>query len=241
MNLDLDILVNLTKGSLKDKHETRTFLVDYFKKDGLNVFDASEKAETHLRHFIEAAQEYIDNCNEINCSCIFNDVNWNILTINRNYFKVLGIKSQLQNLTWQEFEDFCGLLVRKCFKVENILITQRSNDGGVDFKGKIPLKPKYSKSPYGYIELFGQAKKYACNIGRPEVDLFTAYANRQKRDNRYPAQLFLLFTTSDFVSSARDEIKKNNFIGLNGLQLATLVFNQLCEENIEQINLSNFK
>lgn len=85
----------------------------------------------------------------------------------------------------------------------------------------------YSLNPYGYVELYGQAKKYSGNVGRVDIDKFTAFANHQKRDNQYPAQLFIFCTTSDYIQSALDEISKNNFISLNGQQIAFLVFNQM--------------
>ncbi|MFW5872105.1 MAG: hypothetical protein ACOCUT_03275 [bacterium] len=41
---------------------------------------------------------------------------------------------------------------------------------------------------------------------------------------KYPAQLFIFCITSDFIPSALSEIEKNNFIGLNGFQIANLVY-----------------
>lgn len=197
----------------------------YYKQvEGLNPFKSAEKAENNLTQLIDLVQSRIQYESELNIYTLFKQIDKNTVQLDLEYFSVTEILKALNTITWQEFEDFCGIVMRKCFNASETYVTQRRSDGGVDFEGKIPFKSQIVGGQYGWIEFFGQAKKYSGNVPRTDVDAFTAFANRKKRDNQYPAQLFLFFTTSDFISSAKSEIKKNNFIGLNGMQLATLIY-----------------
>ncbi|MET6999448.1 restriction endonuclease [Chitinophaga defluvii] len=219
----------------KSRYETMALLVQYYTKQGHNIMQASAKAESNLRFFCEDVQNLINYSTKENVACLYNSISNSVANINLNYFIVKEIHSELKKLSWQVFEDFCAALMKKCFGASSVDITQRTADMGLDFKGFIPFKGRLSTSPFTYIELYGQAKKYLGNVGRGDVDAFTAFANRQKRDNTYPAQLFVFCTTSDFIPSAKAEIIKNHFVSINGFQIATLVFQETGKAGIEAI------
>lgn len=219
-----ETIISLAFDGESYKFKTLDFLTSYFQAEGKNIFKASEIAESNIQNFIGFAQNNIDNALRKNYCSVFESIDTSIVVFNKSYPIVAQITEDLLKLTWQEFESFCGVLLKKCFKAESIFISPPSGDGGVDFSAKLPIKTDFSSKPYGFVELYGQAKKYAGNVGRVDVDKFTAFANRQKRDNQYPAQLFIFCTTSDFILSALSEIEKNNFIGLNGFQIANLVY-----------------
>jgi len=225
--VNLSTIIELAYGHGKSKFSTLEFLTSYYQSEGKNVFKASELAEINIQNFIGYTQSHIATANKLNTVNVFDNVDSSITSFNQDYPIVQGIYKSLQALTWQDFEEFCGTLLKKCFKAESVIISQKSNDGGVDFSAKAPFKTPYTTNPFGFIELYGQAKKYSGNVGRVDIDKFTAFANRQKRDNQYPAQLFIFCTTSDYIQSALDEISKNNFISLNGQQIAFLIFNHM--------------
>ncbi len=229
MNLDLKRIEEIIRSKPQTVYYTSCLLEDYFKLEGHNPFKASEEAETRRLEFIKIIQDTINKYYQDNICCLFDNVNSYTTKVNLDYFKVLQIKQELHDLTWQEFEDFCGVLIQKCFSAINVTVTQRSGDGGVDFFGDIPFKATHSTTPFAFIKLFGQAKKYAPenNVDRVGVDLFQAFAHWEKDHISYPAQLFLFCTTSDFTTSAQERIKKYSFIGMNGLQLATLVYSAM--------------
>ena len=231
--MNLKIIEDIIRSEPRNRYETRFLLCEYFKRNGCNLFLASEKAEAATSTFVEEVQTVITEGHSNNVYCLFDKVTQKITVVNLDFFRVLKINEQLCNLTWQEFEDFCGVLIQNCFGAVNVQITQRSADMGLDFIGKIPFKSKYCTEAFAYIEIYGQAKKYANNVSRTDVDAFTAFANRKKRDGQYPAQLFLLCTTSDFIPSAQDEIRKNCFVGVNGKQIATLIFREIGTEAVD--------
>ncbi|MBI5741332.1 MAG: restriction endonuclease [Nitrospirae bacterium] len=179
--MNLDIIVDLIKQQKADKFETRDLLTEQFKLKGFNIFQAAEKAENNIRNFVEDIQRIITESHNNNEMSLFKEATQSITIVNRNYFIVLDLRNQLQNLKWQDFEDLCGVLMRKCFKAESISITKRSGDGGVDFMGKIPFKSEYATAPFTFIELYGQAKRYSGNVDRPDVQNFTGVANGQKK------------------------------------------------------------
>ena len=237
--MNLETLISIAFKSKTYKFKTLDFLTSYYQAEGNNIFKASEKAESNKQNFIGFAQHHIDTAQKNNYCSLFDSVDASIVVFNQSYPIVSKIATDLKDLTWQEFESFCGVLLRKCFKADNISISPPSNDGGVDFSAKLPFKTDYSTKPNGSIELYGQAKKYSGNVSRIDVDKFTAFANRQKRDNQYPAQLFLFCTTSDFNSNAQNEIEKNHFIGLNGLQIANLVYGYMISIDYDGVDYLN--
>lgn len=225
--MNLSAIIELAFGGSKSKFSTLEFLTSYYQAEGKNMFKSSELAEINTQNFIGFAQGHIAAASKFNTVSIFENVDASIVSFNPEYPIVQSIYKSLHQLTWQEFEDFCGTLLKKCFKAESVVISQKSNDGGVDFSAKTTFKSPFTNNPYGFIEIYGQAKKYTGNVGRVDIDKFTAFANRQKRDNQYPAQLFIFCTTSDYNPTAAEEIAKNNFIGLNGQQIAYLIFNYM--------------
>lgn len=225
MNQSILIEISSTKSS--NNFRTLDLLNEYYKKEGYNMFRAAELAENNINNFVSYAHNNINNSLSKNTCSLFNSADASIISFNPEFKIVNSIFNALQNLTWQEFEHFCGFLLKKCFNAVDVKVSQRSNDGGVDFFGMLPFTSNNSTNIYGKIELYGQAKKYSGNVGRVDVDKFTAFANRQKRDNQYPAQLFLFCTTSDYNAAAMNEIRKNNFIALNGQQIAYLIFQHL--------------
>lgn len=223
--MNFNIIENIIEDEAKECISTLLLLKKYFQQtEVLNMFRASERAESSVNQFIDLVNTKIEKNSKKNICCLFKEVNKNVTTIDLNYFIVVKIKSEINQLTWQEFEHFCGALMKKCFGASSVNITQSTSDGGVDFEGKIPFKPLQISNPFGWIEFYGQSKKYKGDIQRSHIDTFIAFASKKKRDYKYPAQLFIFCTTSDFITSAEQEILKNNFIGFNGMQLATLVF-----------------
>lgn len=221
------LLIEIGSSNSKNNFRTLDLLNEYYKKEGYNMFKAAELAENNIQNFVTYVRNDI-NCSLTENTCsLFDSADASIVSFNPNYNLVYSIFQSLQKISWQDFESFCGNLLKKCFDAIDVNISPQSNDGGVDFYGIMPFKPNCSPKSYGKIELYGQAKKYAGNVGRVDIDKFTAFANRQKRDNQYPAQLFLFCTTSDYNNSAKYEIRKNNFIALNGKQIAYLVFQYL--------------
>lgn len=240
MNLSIFEDIIRSEISFHSVLDTFKLLVEYFKRNGQNMFRAPESAENNVSNFIKEIQDNINEYHRNNIICLYRKVDRSITMVEPDYFVVLEIRDQLLKLPWQDFEDFCGVLIRKCFNAQDVKITQRTADWGVDFEGKVPFNAKHNTLPFAFIELYGQAKRYTNNVCRGDVDSFTAFANRRKRDNQYPAQLFLFCTTSDFVSSAKDEIKKNFFVGLNGMQIASLVFNEIKDKIVDDNFIDQF-
>jgi len=233
--VNLEIIENIILSNPLQKYKPFYLLKEYYKLEGFQIMQASAKAEANLERFIEIVQSNINFSIKENLACLYETISNAIVNVNLDYFKVKTIWNELQNLTWQNFEDFCAGLMRKSFGASSVNVTQRTADMGLDFSGIIPFKSAHSNVPFSNIEFFGQAKKYAGNVGRGDVDAFTAFANRQKRDNRYPAQLFIFCTTSDFIASAKSEISKNHFIAINGFQIATIVYNESEKEGMDAI------
>lgn len=225
--MNLNIIRDIVSAKGIYKLSTLELLTSYYILEGSNPIRAALKAEESINTFISLVQNQISYNNAKSIVNFYLDANSKITTCNTEYQSFNSLLSEIQLLSWQTFEDFCGVLFNKCFGVEKIEITQRTADMGLDFSGLLPFKPINSNSHFSFIEIYGQAKQYSGNVGRVDVDKFTAFANRQKRDNQYPAQLFIICTTSDFAESALNEITKNHFIGINGQQIASLVFNFL--------------
>jgi hypothetical protein len=231
--MDNNLFVNILQNT--DRIETESLLNKYYQIKGLNIFDSAEMAQNNLNQFVDDCNAEIKYCRNKNIPSIFLNVTNNILNVNRDYFLIMNIKEDLLNLTWEQFEDFASIYIEKTFGTLDTWVSQRTRDGGVDFTARIPFKSNYSQNIYGFIEFYGQAKKYEANVGRVEIDKFTAYANRQKRGNTFPAQIFCILTTSDFNIDAQKEIKANSFLSFNGLQMAQLIYSYL-SNNTENLN-----
>lgn len=225
--MNFERLIEVAFSGSQSKLSTLEFLTSYYRAEGYNVFKASELAETNINNFINFVQQHINDAIAYSTCAAFLSIDRHVVSFNCEYPIVQHIKAVLNNLTWQDFELFCGQLLEKCFNAENVKISPQTNDGGVDFSAILPFQSQYSSAPLGNIEIYGQVKKYTNNIGRVEIDKFTAFANRKKRDNQYPSQIFIFCTTSDYSTNACDEIKKNHFSSLNGSQISYLVYNYM--------------
>ena len=225
--MNRELLIEIGSANSQINFRTLDLLNEYYKKEGYNMFKAAELAENNIQNFVTYARNDINQSLSDNTCSLFNSANASIVSFNSNFEIVNSIYKSLKHISWQDFEHFCGYLLKKCFNAIKVEVSQQSNDGGVDFSGIMPFKSNCSSNTYGKIDLYGQAKKYSGNVGRVDIDKFTAFANRQKRDNQYPAQLFLFCTTSGYNNSAMNEIRKNNFIALNGQQIAYLIFQYL--------------
>lgn len=97
------------------------------------------------------------------------------------------------------------------FREDSKIITQKSNDGGID--GII------NQDRLGLDKIYIQAKRWENTIGRPELQKFVgALSERQ-------ANKGIFITTSDFTKDAKEYIEKvsQNIVLINGERLAKLM------------------
>ena len=220
--------INLFKEIFEDlsieKIGTESFLTTLYRKEGNNPFKAAELAQNGIHNFIESCNEQINLSIKKNTPFIFSSISKSVIIYNKEFSLVKNIESKILSMDWKDFEDISGLILQYCFGAIDVKVTQRSADGGLDFEGRLPFKTLDGNSTFGYLEVYGQSKRYSGNVGVNEVKNFVAFANGKKRNYVHPAQLFLFFTSSDYASSAWKEIEENGFIGLNGFQISTILF-----------------
>lgn len=104
----------------------------------------------------------------------------------------------LQNLSPTGFEHLCGRLLRE-YNFENIVITQRSHDGGIDGYATLKL------NPFVNLSVFFQCKRYLGTVPTEKVQAFIGVMETNKRS----VEKGLLITTGSFAKAALD-IEKNN-------------------------------
>lgn len=104
----------------------------------------------------------------------------------------------LQNLSPSGFEHLCGRLLRE-YDFENIEITQRSHDGGID--GYATLK----FNPFVNMSVFFQCKRYTGTVPTEKVQAFIGVMET----NRRSVEKGLIITTGSFAKAAWD-IEKSN-------------------------------
>jgi restriction system protein len=104
----------------------------------------------------------------------------------------------LQNLSATGFEYICGRLLRE-YDFENIEITQRSHDGGIDGYATLKLNPFVNLSAYF------QCKRYTGTVPTEKVQAFIGVMETNKRS----VEKGLIITTGSFAKAALD-IEKNN-------------------------------
>lgn len=225
--MNLSLVEELVLSKNIDRFQTEDLLTDYYIKEGRTSFKAAELAEANLNTFIGEVSAYVNDCNSRNISCLFRQITRRVVLCNLEYFEVLRIKNNFVKITWQEFEDLSGLIISICFGAIDTSITPRAGDGGIDFQARLPIISTNHNDIYGYVEVYGQSKHYTGNVGIYDIKSFVAFANSKKRNFVHPAQLFMFFTTSHFVPNAVKEIKENGFIGLNGMQLATIIYKHI--------------
>jgi len=207
-----------------DKIDTEVCLTSYYKKQGYNKYKSAEFAQNNILNFVEFVNNSIRNSIEFNIPYIFSFASKDVVKINRDYFSIKKIHSNLLQMDWRDFENISGDILEVCFGAVEVKITQATADGGVDFEGKLKVLSKHSNKPYGFIEVYGQSKKYTGNVGIYDIKSFVAFANSKKRNYVHPSQLFMFFTTSDYAPNAIKEMKENGFIGFTGFQLANLIY-----------------
>lgn len=109
----------------------------------------------------------------------------------------------LQSLSATGFEHLCGRLLRE-YDFENIEITQRSHDGGID--GYATLK----QNPFVSMSVFFQCKKYQGTVPTEKVQAFIGVMETNKRS----VEKGLMITTGSFAKAAWEIDKANNKLEL---------------------------
>lgn len=104
----------------------------------------------------------------------------------------------LQNLSPVGFEHLCGRLLRE-YDFENIEITQRSHDGGIDGYATLKL------NPFVNLSVYFQCKRYKGTVPTDKVQAFIGVMET----NRRSVEKGLLITTGSFAKAAL-EIEKTN-------------------------------
>jgi hypothetical protein len=222
--MDNSIFEILFEGKNIGRISSEQCLTDYYKNQGHNIFKAAELAQNNITNFIEFVNLSIRNSAELNVPYIFSFASKNIVDINNDYFIIKKIEAKLIVLDWKKFEKLSSLILETCFGSIETKTTQSTADGGLDFEGKIPIKSTTTNKTYGLVEVYGQSKRYSSNVGIYNIKSFVAFANSKKRNYVHPAQLFMFFTSSDYAKNSQKELVENGFIGLNGFQLSTLIF-----------------
>jgi restriction system protein len=104
----------------------------------------------------------------------------------------------LRNLSPVGFENLCGRLLRE-YDFENIEITQRSHDGGIDGYATLKL------NPFVNLSVYFQCKRYSGTVPTEKVQAFIGVMETNKRS----VEKGLIITTGNFAKAALD-IEKNN-------------------------------
>jgi restriction system protein len=104
----------------------------------------------------------------------------------------------LQSISTVGFEHLCGRLLKE-YNFENIEITQRSHDGGIDGYATLKLNPFVS------LSVFFQCKRYQGTVPTEKVQAFIGVMETNKRS----VEKGLMITTGSFAKSAI-EIEKAN-------------------------------
>jgi restriction system protein len=125
------------------------------------------------------------------CDCVHNS---SYLSQVRNFYDLYlkdfknNILVQLKKMNAYDFEMFCMQLL-KVYGFNNLTVTQKSRDGGIDGYGKL-------KIGLAYMRVAFQCKRWDSNkIGRKEIDAF-----RGAIQGEYEQGIF--FTTSSFSKEA---------------------------------------
>jgi len=104
----------------------------------------------------------------------------------------------LQKLSPTGFEHLCGRLLRE-YDFEDIEITQRSHDGGIDGYATLKL------NPFVNLSVFFQCKRYSGTVPTEKVQAFVGVMET----NRRSVEKGLIITTGTFAKAAW-EIEKSN-------------------------------
>ncbi|ABG60584.1 Mrr restriction system protein [Cytophaga hutchinsonii] len=104
----------------------------------------------------------------------------------------------LQSISAVGFEHLCGRLLKE-YNFENVEITQRSNDGGIDGYATLKINPFVS------LSVFFQCKRYQGTVPTEKVQAFIGVMETNKRS----VEKGLIITTGSFSKNAI-EIEKSN-------------------------------
>lgn len=104
----------------------------------------------------------------------------------------------LQSISPTGFEHLCGRLLKE-YNFENVEITQRSNDGGIDGYATLKLNPFVS------LSVFFQCKRYQGTVPTEKVQAFIGVMET----NRRSVEKGLMITTGSFAKNSH-EIEKAN-------------------------------
>ncbi|NOZ46441.1 MAG: hypothetical protein GXO79_06625 [Chlorobi bacterium] len=223
--MDNNIFEKIIKGKNIDKISSEQCLTDYYMYQGYNIFKSVELAQNNIINFVEFVNLSIKNSKELNVPYIFSFASQNIVVINNDYFIIKEIWKKLIVLDWKKFEQLSLIIIEICFGcIETVLTQSIIKDGRLDFEGKIPINSISTKKTYGFIEVYGVSTRYSADVGSLDMKCFVLFANSKKKNNVHPSQLFMFFTSSDFTKSSRKKLIDNGFIGLNGFQLSTLIY-----------------
>lgn len=211
------------------KVDTLRCLTMYYQKQGNNPIKSALFAEDNLLNFVEFVNSALRNAGKLNVPYIFRFASKEIVIFDESYFLIKEIHAKLIQIDWREFENISGVLLEVCFGAIEVKVTQATADGGLDFSGKLPIFSNLNPKIYGFIEVYGQSKKYTGNVGIYDIKSFVAFANSKKRNYVHPPQLFIFFTTADYAQNSLKEIEENGFIALSGFQIATLIYHHKTE------------
>lgn len=115
-----------------------------------------------------------------------------------NIEKSVKLLEILQSISPVGFEHLCGRLLRE-YEFEDIEITQRSHDGGIDGYATLKINPFVS------LSVFFQCKRYNGTVPTEKVQAFIGVMETNKRS----VEKGILITTGNFAKAAF-EIEKAN-------------------------------
>jgi restriction system protein len=127
----------------------------------------------------------------------------NELEEEKNRISTLSLIDILKGLTPTGFEHICGRLLRE-YDFENIEITQRSHDGGIDGFATLKINPLINMSVYF------QCKRYEGTVPLSKVQEFVGVLET----NRRSVEKGLILTTGSFSRAALEIETVNNKLEL---------------------------
>lgn len=162
------------------------------------------------------------------------------------------ITSSLRGLSPAEFERACTAIIR-LFGAKEPKTSSLSNDGGIDFYGRLELKGRLdSHLPYGGIDdrvglwLMGQAKRYnpANSVQTADIRELVGSVELARTGGAihdweglhlrpFDAVIQLFFTTGRFSAGSIRLLEKSGIIHMDGTQLATFLAD--CRIGIDEI------
>ena len=124
-------------------------------------------------------------------------------TIETEEGQIPSLIEVLQSISAIGFEHLCGRLLKE-YNFEDIKITQRSHDGGIDGYATLMLNPFVS------LSVAFQCKRYQGTVPTEKVHAFTGAIMNSNRS----VDKLLMITTGNFAKSALENEKANNKLEL---------------------------